>query len=304
MAVRTWSVPLGPGSATSRTVVSLSSRTAWTAASSTSQRAAVLVQPLRGHRYAREASEYGAQGAGGLAFRWQEAAQIAAELLGEAEQRERLWGRGQVDHEQVVRLGERRVAEGAQEGELLGAGERGEFLGVESGGPEEVQDRGEPLLEGGQVLPEAFRRVRPPCGESGGSLHGPGARGHAEHGAEAVRAVGAQHEGAGALAGGGQGGGRGERGAAAAALACDQEGAHKSARYRGLRRGSRVIGWTASSSRARPATLPPPPPSSSALQRPVDDDLLRLALDHAEHGDLDVDGQLVGDLGRARRSPA
>lgn len=82
-----------------------------------------LVEPVGGHRDAGEAAEDGAQGAGRLPLGREQAAQVAAELLGEGEQAECLGGGRQVHDQQLVPLAEGGVAQGAEEGELLGAGE-------------------------------------------------------------------------------------------------------------------------------------------------------------------------------------
>lgn len=185
-----------------------------------------LVQPLGGHRHAREPAEDGAQGARGLPLRRQQPAQIAAELLGQGEEHERLGNGGQVDDEEVVGLGERGVAQGAQQGEFLGAGQGGDLLRVQRGGAEEVERGGRALLEGHEAVAEARGGVRSPGGEAGCGLDGAGAGRDAEYGTEGVGAVGAEHEGAAAPAGGVQRGGRGDGGPAGAAGAGDQDGAH------------------------------------------------------------------------------
>ena len=66
-----------------------------------------LVQPLRGHRHPGELGEDRAQRAGGLALGRQEAAQIAAQLLGQGERGEGLGGRREVDDEQAGFVGAR-----------------------------------------------------------------------------------------------------------------------------------------------------------------------------------------------------
>ncbi len=141
-----------------------------------------------------------------------------------------------------MRLGERRLAQGAQQGQVVGAGQRGEFPGLETGGAEEVEGGGGAVLEGGERVPEALGGVGAPGGEARFDGGRRGAGGHAERGAEGVVAVGAEEEGAGALAGGGERGGGGEGGTAGAAGTRDQEGAHGGERYLGLLPVGRVTG--------------------------------------------------------------
>ena len=158
-----------------------------------------LVQPLRRHGDAGQPAEDGAQRAGRLPLGREQAAQIAAEFLGEGEQGEGLRGGREIDDEQVVRLGEGGVAQGAQQRELLGAGERGDLLGVQAGGAQEVEDVGRAFLERGEVVPETGGGVGTPGGEIRGDPSRRRARLRAEGRAEGVGAVGAEDEGAGAL---------------------------------------------------------------------------------------------------------
>src|SRR4051794_18786520 len=186
-----------------------------------------LVQPLRGHGDAGEPSEHGAQARGGLALGREQTAQVAAEFLGQGEKGEGLLGGRQVHDEQFVPLGERRVAQGPQEGEFLGAGEGGDLLGVQTGGAQQVEHVGGTVLEAGEIIPETGGGVGTPGGEVRGDPGGGGARCRAEHRAQGVGAVGTQHQGAGAVACGAQGGGGGDRRTTAAAGAGDQDGAHR-----------------------------------------------------------------------------
>jgi hypothetical protein len=135
-----------------------------------------------------------------------------------------------VHDEEVVGLGEGRVPECAQEGQFLGAGEGGEFLGVQACRAQEFEGGGGAVLEGGEVRAERLRRVRAPGGEVFGDPCRCRSRRHAQGGAEGVGAVGTEEQRAGAGACGGLCGGCGEGAAAAAAWAGDQEGAHMSER--------------------------------------------------------------------------
>lgn len=127
-------------------------------------------------------------------------------------------------------VGEGRVPEGTQEGELLGAGQRGDLFGVEAGGAEQVEDRGGALLEAGEVVAETGGRVGPPGGEPLPDLDGHRPRGHAQDRAEGVGPVAAEEEGPLTRARGGEGGGGGKGRTTAAAGTGDQEGAHGSER--------------------------------------------------------------------------
>lgn len=118
------------------------------------------------------------------------------------------------------------VAQGAEQGELVAAGKRGEFLGVEAGGAQEVEGGRGLFLEAGEVLAEAVRRGETYRGETGFDGRRRRARRAGEGGAEGVRGVRREHEGAGSAAGGGQGRGRGGGGPAGAAGAGYQNGAH------------------------------------------------------------------------------
>lgn len=131
-----------------------------------------------------------------------------------------------------MRLGEGGLAQSTQQGEVVGPGQRGEFLGVEAGGAEEVERGGGAVLEGGEGVPEALGGVGAPSGEAGFDGGRGRAGAHAECGAEGVVAVGSEDEGAGALPGRGERGGGGDGGTAGAAGARDQEGAHGGERYR------------------------------------------------------------------------
>src|SRR5690606_11773842 len=223
-AVRTASAPAGEGSATRRTVVDGSARTASTAASWRSQR-------VGGQRHPGEAAEHGPQGAGRLPFGREQAAQVAAEFTGEGEQGEGALGGREVDDEEVVLLRQGRVPQGAQQGELLGAGQRGQFVGLQAGGAEQVECGAGAVLQGGEVLPEVRVGLDAAGGEPRGCLDGCGPDGHPQHRAQGVRPVGAEDEGAGARAGGGQRGAGRDGGTAAAAGARDQEGTHEGERY-------------------------------------------------------------------------
>ncbi len=242
----------------------------------------------------------------------------------------------EVDDEEFVvigALGEGGVAQGTQQGEFVGAGQGGEFLGVEAAGAEQVERGGGAFLEGGEVVPEPLRGVGPPGGEAGfdGDRCG-AARGHPEHGAEGVVAVGAEEQGAGALPGGGERGGGGDGGTAAAAGARDQDGAHGGERYRclggtgcGCLPGVRSPGSWAPHGMAQPGAAgcrcahPCRPaarlPAAAATSVPTPPRFFRpararsmmtfsaLRLISAQHRDLDVDREPVGDL-RARAGRA
>ncbi|GAA2490856.1 hypothetical protein GCM10010406_28730 [Streptomyces thermolineatus] len=89
------------------------------------------------------------QGAGGLPLGGQQPVQVAVELLGQGERGQRLVHGRAVDDDGVPagRLpgtpcgpGQRGPAQGAQQGELLGAGEFGEFLGVQRPRAQEGQE--------------------------------------------------------------------------------------------------------------------------------------------------------------------
>lgn len=121
------------------------------------------------------------------------------------------------------------------------------------------------------------------------------ARRRAEGRAEDVGAVGAEDQGAGPFAGCGERGGGREGGTSAAAGAGDQDGAHGPERYLCL-----IDCRTAPGGCSAAPTSPRLHALLQPRQRPVDDDLLGLPLDHAQHRDLDVDGELVRDLGRGR----
>ena len=107
-----------------------------------------LVQPVGGQRNAGEAAEEGAQGAGRLALGRQKAAQIAAEFLGEGEKGEGAGEGREVDNDEVGCrvVQEGGVAQGAQDGEFLGAREGDDLVGFEGRGAEEVQGGGGLLL--------------------------------------------------------------------------------------------------------------------------------------------------------------
>src|SRR5690606_39939883 len=95
--------------------------------------------PVGGRRHPGEAAAHGAQGAGRLPFGREQAAQVAAEFTGEGEQGEGALGGREVDDEEVVLLRQGRVPQGAQQGELLGAGQRGQFVGLQAGGAAQVE---------------------------------------------------------------------------------------------------------------------------------------------------------------------
>ncbi len=135
-----------------------------------------------------------------------------------------------------VALGEGGVAQGAQQGQFPGAGQRGQFLRVEAGGAEEVEGGGGAVLEGGEAVAEALGRVGAADGEAFLDADRGRAGGGAEGGAQGVVVVGAEEQGAGARTGGGERGGGGDGGAAAAAGARDQDGAHEAERYLRARR--------------------------------------------------------------------
>src|SRR5690606_15647283 len=176
----------------------------------------------RGHP--GEGAEHGPQGAGRLPFGREQAAQVAAEFTGEGEQGEGALGGREVDDEEAVLLRQGRVPQGAQQGELLGAGQRGQFVGLQAGGAEPVAGGAGAVLQGGEVLPEVRVGLDAAGGEPRGGLDGRGPDGHPQHRAQGVRPVGAEDEGAGARAGGGQRGAGRDGGTAAAAGARDQEG--------------------------------------------------------------------------------
>ncbi len=194
-----------------------------------------LVQPVGGHGDAGQPAEDGAQGAGRLPLGREQTAQVAAQLLGEGEQGEGLRQGREVDDEEVVALAEGGVPQGAQEGQLPGAGQRGDLLGVQPGGAEQVQDVRGAALEGGEVLAEAFGGVRAPGGEVRGGLDGGRSGRGAQCGAQGVGVVGAEQEGAGAVGCGAQCGGGSDGRTTAAAWARDQDGAHEAERYRRAR---------------------------------------------------------------------
>src|SRR5690606_15417001 len=112
------------------------------------------VRPAGGQRHPGEAAEHGPQGAGRLPFGREQAAQVAAEFTGEGEQGEGALGGREVDDEEVVLLRQGRVPQGAQQSELLGAGQRGQFVGLQAGGAEQVECGAGAVLQGGEVLPE------------------------------------------------------------------------------------------------------------------------------------------------------
>jgi hypothetical protein len=127
-------------------------------------------------------------------------------------------------------LGQRRVPDGPEEGQLLGAGQWSDLLGVQPGGAEQVEDGGCAALEGGEVLPEAVDGIGPPGGEvRGGFLRHRSRRG-TQRAAEAVGAVGTQQQRADAVACGALCGGGGDGRTTAAARARDQDGAHEAER--------------------------------------------------------------------------
>ncbi len=200
-----------------------------------------LVQPGGRHRDTREAAEHGAQGAGRLPLGREQPAQIAAELLGEREGGEGLGGGRQVDDHGVVRAVVGGVAQGAQQGQLLAAGQRGELVAVEPVGAEQVEGSGGTFLQGEQVVPEAVVGGEVPGGEPRVRVR------PAEHRAEGVGAVGGQHEDPVAGARRGERGARGDGGPPGAAGAGDEKGAHKGERYVSDAPGRRGVGpkWRA-----------------------------------------------------------
>ncbi len=185
-----------------------------------------LVQLLGRHRDPGELGEHRAQGAGGLAFGRQEAAQIAADLGGQGEQPDRFGGRRHIEDEQVP--GARGVlgAQGVQQREGLGAGEFGEFVLVQGGGAEQIEGGSGAFLEGEELLAEALAGVDA-AGVQAGGYRGRGIRGRrrAQYGLGRL-AAGGQQQDARSPPGAGQGGRGGERGAARAAGAGEQEGLH------------------------------------------------------------------------------
>lgn len=206
-------------------MVPRSSISVWTAASSASRRAAVSYSHWAGIGTPHELGEHRAQGAGGLAFRGQQAAQIAAQLLGQGEHGEGLAQRRQVDDEKLVAvvrpvaLGG--AAQGVQQGELAAAGEFGQLLGVEPVAAEQVEYRERLVLEGQEFGAEVLAGVDAGEPESIGDLGGFRGVGEAGYG------VGGQQQRAVAAAGGGQCGRRRDGGTAAAAGAGDEDRTHR-----------------------------------------------------------------------------
>lgn len=206
-------------------MVPRSSTILWTAASSASRRAAVSYSHWAGIGTAGELGEHRAQGAGGLAFRGQQTAQIAAQLFGQGEDGEGLAQWRQVDDEKLVAvvrpvaLGG--AAKGVQQGELTAAGKFGQLLGVEPVATEQVEHRGRLVLEGEEFGAEVLSGVDAGEPESFGDLGGFRGVGEAGYG------VGGEQQRATAPAGGGQCGRRRHGGTAGAAGAGDEDRTHR-----------------------------------------------------------------------------
>ncbi|MDH6227349.1 hypothetical protein M2169_004319 [Streptomyces sp. MJP52] len=176
------------------------------------------VEPVGRHRHPGQPAQQRPQRAGGLPFRREQPAQVAAQHARQGEEGEGLGGRREVGDQHVVGAGERRRAQVAQQSELPGAGQRGELVALQRARAQQVQGGAGPLLEGPQRVPE------PPVGVGRAHREAGNAVGQ-ETGRQGV--VAGQQQGAGALAGGAQGGGRGDGGAAGAAGPGDQYGPHR-----------------------------------------------------------------------------
>ncbi len=166
--MRRASAPAGPGSATRRTAAAAVGEEGLDGGELEVEAGGRLVDPLRGHRDAREPPEHRAQRAGGLPLGRQQAAQDAAQFLGQGEEGERARGGGKVDDEEVVVvLGGGGVPQGAQHGEFLGAGKGAGLLGRQTGGAEQVERTARALLQRGEVGAEPRVGIDPPHGEPG-----------------------------------------------------------------------------------------------------------------------------------------
>ncbi len=167
-----------------------------------------LEKPVAGHRHPGDGGEQRAQGAGGLALFGEQPGQVAVELFGQGEGGDQFGGlRG--GHHQDVGVG---GAQRPQQGELPGAGQRRELLGVQRGGADQVERRAEAWAELAECGAEGLLLVHPGRREVLGVPDGLLAEPDPEHGVDgAVRVVGGEQQGPAALAGGVQRGGGGDQ---------------------------------------------------------------------------------------------